>query len=66
MFAEGVSFAVEFGEGALAAQGHLADVVGGGIEGRVDVDEIDLATVAVGEQVGEDFLVIAIVEVAAL
>ena len=60
LLAEGVGLAFELGGAGEAAERHLADVVGAGVEGRVDVDEVHLAAVAVGEEVGEDFLVVAV------
>ena len=64
MFAEAVGLAVELGGAGLAAEGDFADVVGAGVEGRVDVDEVDGAAVAVGEEVGEDLFVVAVEELA--
>jgi len=64
LFAEAVGLAVELGGAGLAAEGDFADVVGAGVEGRVDVDEVDGAAVAVGEEVGEDLFVVTVEELA--
>ena len=45
---------------------HLAHVVGPAVKRRVDVDELDLAAKAVGQQVGQHIFVVAVVEQAAL
>lgn len=66
LLAEGVAFAVDLGGGGAPAQLHLAHVVGARIEGRVDVDELDLAAKAVGQQVPQNLLVVAVEEQAAL
>jgi hypothetical protein len=49
-----------------APQAYLAHVVRAGIERRIDVDEVDLAPEAVGQEVGQHLLVVAVEQEAAL
>jgi hypothetical protein len=60
LLAEGVALAVEPGCALGPAERHLADVIGAGVEGRIDVDEVDLAAKAIGEEVGQHLLVVAV------
>ena len=59
LFAEGAGLAIDLGRGLRAAQGDLADIVGAGVEGRVDVDEVHLAAEPVREKVRQHFFVVS-------